>query len=65
MLEVWVHARAGSKLPRRDGVVDAAGLALPGRSPALQWLVQWMLAREPAARPLACDLLAQARFCEG
>lgn len=58
---------AGRKLPRRDGVVEPGALALPGRAPALQWLVQWMLARDPAARPTARDLLLQARpdyFCD-
>lgn len=44
-----------------DGVVDVGALVLPGRSPALQWLVQWMLARAPAARPLARDLLMQVK----
>jgi len=52
---------AGCRLPRADGGADATALALPGRSPALQWLVQWMLAAAPGARPLARELLAQAR----
>ena len=46
--------------------MEPGALALPGRSPALQWLVQWMLAGDPAARPTARDLLLQAlpqRLC--
>ena len=48
---------AGGKLPRLDGVVDAGALVLPGRSSALQWLVQWMLARAPprARSPVTCS----------
>ena len=46
--------------------MEPGALTLLGRSPALQWLVQWMLARDPAGRPTARDLLLQARpdcFC--
>ncbi|KAK9819802.1 hypothetical protein WJX72_002609 [[Myrmecia] bisecta] len=49
----------GEKLPKSGPAREHGQVALPGRSAALQWMIQWMINPDPACRPLAQDVLMQ------
>ena len=50
---------AGQTLPRTGPAQEFGHIVLPGRSAALQWILQSMLQPEQSARPTAQDLIAQ------
>ena len=48
---------AGKRLPHTDAVRQHGHVLLPGRSAALQWVLQSMLHPDPATRPSAQELV--------
>lgn len=47
----------GQKIPKSGPVRDMGQVSLPGRSSALQWVVQWMINPRPEQRPQAGEIL--------
>ena len=55
---------AGKRLPHTDAVRQHGHVLLPGRSAALQWVLQSMLHPDPAARPSAQELVDHVSFID-